>query len=272
MSDHVFKTFDVNGYTVKIVHDDEPGSGNPRDASNVGVMLANGHRNYVLGDAEFRSPEYDQAARILAELVEENGRLDGAAVMAALKERLGATVVLPLWLLDHSGLAMRTGPFGEDPGNWDSGIVGFIFDTPRTVEECGTPPELIEKALRDEVREYDRYLQGEVYGYQIEDPDGEEVEACWGFIGDEWVEDAAREAAGSLPKLAWVVIYGDVRSGVTAVTGPYDDPDIAAEDAQSQPGGAVMLLREPIQRVQVSSVPAVSVEEVQELLRPMGDS
>ena len=37
--------------------------------------------------------------------------------------------------------------------------------------------------LRGEIVSYDAYLGGRVYGYVIE-RDGEEVDACWGFVGD----------------------------------------------------------------------------------------
>lgn len=198
--------FTVNGYTVKILPDEEPGNGNPRDADNLGVMLANGHRHYTLGDADFsRSiPEYDRAAALLNDIINDEDIAHGqtsfeTVVRRRFKEELGATVVLPLWLLDHSGLAMRTSTFFGDPGNWDSGVVGFIFDTPRTREMCGTPLDRIQEVLQGEVEAYDMYLQGDVWGYQVEDPSGEEVDACWGYLGFDNCKQDARAVAEGLP-------------------------------------------------------------------------
>ena len=38
------------------------------------------------------------------------------------------------------------------------------------------------RLLRAELEELDAVLQGEVYGYAVEDADGETVDSCWGFI------------------------------------------------------------------------------------------
>ena len=54
----------------------------------------------------------------------------------------------------------------------------------------------IEEVLRTEVEQYDLYLTGQVYGYEIEDADGDEEESCWGFLGEEYAEQSARDAAG----------------------------------------------------------------------------
>jgi hypothetical protein len=43
--------------------------------------------------------------------------------------------------------------------------------------------ERAEDILRAEIVSYDAYLGGRVYGYVIEQ-DGEEIDACWGFVGD----------------------------------------------------------------------------------------
>lgn len=48
-------------------------------------------------------------------------------------------------------------------------------------------PERVEKIkeiLRGEVEIYDQYLRGEVYGFIVEDDDGEHIDSCWGFYGD----------------------------------------------------------------------------------------
>lgn len=36
---------------------------------------------------------------------------------------------------------------------------------------------------------YKAYRDGEVYGYVVEDPDGNELEALWGFYGDDTLDD-----------------------------------------------------------------------------------
>jgi len=99
---------------------------------------------------------------------------------------------------------MSTGPF-RCP--WDSGEVGFIYVSMERArkEWSGTDEEIREKAekyLRSEVEEYDQYLTGDVWGYRIfetaseeDDEEGEELESCWGFFGDDVCKEEAKSTA-----------------------------------------------------------------------------
>lgn len=150
-----------------IFHDADPVS--PREWSNLGTMAC-WHRHYSLGDVQPRVDPH------------------------IYRERLEEHLVLPLYLLDHSGITMSTTPFSCP---WDSGQVGYIHVShARIAEEYGDlSPESIERARRAlvaEVAAYDTYLRGEVYGYRVDevlvDEDGEvlkvlaEVDSCWGFF------------------------------------------------------------------------------------------
>jgi len=118
-------------------------------------------------------------------------------------------VRLPLYLYDHSGITMNTTGFTCP---WDSGQVGYIYVTKEKIREefnaKRITKKLIEKAkniLLAEVTEYDNYLVGNVFGYRIieVDKDGDEVnevEACWGFIGDE--EYCRKEGEEALKNIA----------------------------------------------------------------------
>jgi hypothetical protein len=68
-----------------------------------------------------------------------------------------------------------------------------IYTNDERIAECGTPEELIDQALRGEVAEYDAYLCGECYGYVVE-RDGEHLDSCWGFLGDDGFKHAKSEA------------------------------------------------------------------------------
>lgn len=50
------------------------------------------------------------------------------------------------------------------------------------------------------VKEWSHYLDGEVYGYDIVDEDGDSLDSCWGFIGD--MEDCEKEALSTLQYFA----------------------------------------------------------------------
>jgi len=120
----------------------------------------------------------------------------GSKVERFCKKVFGSTVVLPLYLMDHSGISMSVGAFGCP---WDSGQVGWIFDTEQTRKDCGLEglaPEKVSETLTEQVKEYDLYIRGEIYGIVVaKHEDGEineEVESCWGFVGHEYAEEAAK--------------------------------------------------------------------------------
>ncbi|RLC88692.1 MAG: hypothetical protein DRJ03_02110 [Chloroflexi bacterium] len=154
----------------------------PRDVFDPLGKMVCFHRRYTLGDEhDFRADDYD----------------GWDALEAAICEEEKPVVILPLFLHDHGGITMSTGPFSC---NFDSGQVGFIYMTREDAfKEYGKKRiskklrEQIDACLRSEVKEYDTYLRGDVWGYVIEDDDGEHVDSCWGFYGHEYCEQEANE-------------------------------------------------------------------------------
>lgn len=149
------------------IHYDDTNSVNPRDWDNVGTMVC-WHRSADLGDETIDTTRY-------------MGMDD--LIMCALPTHK-SNHRLPLYLYSHSGMTMRTTPFG-DP--WDSGQVGWIVASTQSIEKImpHATNEQILNALEAEVKEYDSYLRGEVYGYIIKDTaTGVELDSCWGYIGD----------------------------------------------------------------------------------------
>ena len=195
--------YEHEGVPVKIYQDEDPSS--PREWSNIGEMVC-WHRGYDLGDRQPESREIKALERGGRRLLERY-----------LKMMQGATVVIPLGLIDHSGISMYAGG-GEhrcDPGGWDSGTVGFIFDTPEGREECGTTPEYVETCLLQEIEVYNQYLRGDVYGYVVADG-REDEDSCWGFFGIEDVQQEANSIAeiiakerAELRKLPWLPTFGN---------------------------------------------------------------
>jgi len=109
-------------------------------------------------------------------------------------------LVLPVYAYIHSGMTISTERTGQFTDRWDSGQLGVIYILhDKIIEEWGDlSPESMEKATKcliAEVEELDCYLTGQVYGYVITRPSEtcphcqhnhgpEEVDSCWGFIGD----------------------------------------------------------------------------------------
>lgn len=124
-----------------------------------------------------------------------------------LLEKHSNIVALPLHLFDHSGVTMSTTSFND---RWDSGQVGWIYTDKETIlSQCGKfkndKGHLIKfternwregayQILKEEVKIYDMYLQGRVYGIVIEEYDADSKEfnisdSCWGFYDDSCDEE-----------------------------------------------------------------------------------
>jgi hypothetical protein len=181
------ETFEHAGRRVAIHVDEDPES--PRDWDNLGTMVC-WHRRYNLGDTSF--DDWDIAPHAID---------DPNVALRYLRLMHGALVV-PLGLIDHSGISMYVGggAHAHDPGGWDSGTVGFIYVTrAQIVAEYGDDsPESREQAracLASEVETYDQFLTGDVYGYTVEDDAGNVLDSCWGFYGMEYAIGEARDAA-----------------------------------------------------------------------------
>lgn len=180
-------TFIANGFTVEIVQDQDTQS--PRDDMTHGCELVYGHRQYDFpNDAGLALEDFDGWTEVASHLRNE-----------------GALLVLPVAMIDHSGLAFRVGTsFAEDPGGWDSGQIGVAYVTPQNwADTQGTKwtgsDEQIAQATRlitSDVEVYGQYVNGETYGYRITDEYGELIDDCWGFIGYDTVTGEAKEAAG----------------------------------------------------------------------------
>ena len=204
MSDYQEMVAETETRRVYITPDEREES--PRmEWDHFGIMACR-HRHYLLGDYKH------DMTREVWDAYDRCGNL--AIVARWLRMFHGATVVLPLGLYDHSGISMYVGsgahPF--DSGGWDSGVVGLIFDTPEqretwgfTGDDWGTP-ERIEEALRGEVKEYDQYLTGDVWGYVVErretwtNGSGETMatweheDSLWGLYGSEYAKQEALAA------------------------------------------------------------------------------
>lgn len=196
------------GWTVNLGYDECPES--PREWDNLGVMVCF-HGRYNLGDKGhgYRAEDYESWAELAAKLAED----------------YPGSPVLPLGLYDHGGITMYVGggPHAFDSAGWDSGTVGLIVARLTDGREDATPEE-IEEWLRGEVEEYDAYLTGNVYRYDVTDPDGERVEACCGFYGDDGLAYAFAEGIGIAEGC-----IADERAELAATEAALDDVrDVAA--------------------------------------------
>jgi len=179
-----FKPFTHCGATIKFMLDDPGYAENPIQEWDHDVRVVMWHRGYDFGNCNDFATPHDFEDYCKSHPV----------------------VRLPIYMIDHSGLSVNTTGFGCP---WDSGQIGWIFITCREARQIyqwekisAKRRRFLEEIMRSTVKLLDDYLQGNVYGYQIE-RDGEIVDSCWGFYGEvdpEVVKEAMEEAELSDPQ------------------------------------------------------------------------
>ena len=113
------------------------------------------------------------------------------------KLALEYVAVLPLWIYEHGGATISCGersyPYND---RWDSHCSGYIYMIKEEVGNSDDWREIAEKIMKAEVKQYDQYLTGDVWGYKIyeETSDGlDEIDSCWIFLGDDIYENGMIE-------------------------------------------------------------------------------
>jgi hypothetical protein len=146
------KNYGIEG---TVLHDDDPLDPTV-EYDSLGTMICN-HSRYNLGHVQGNPADHLQKGDI----------------------------VLPLYLMDHSGLSISTKPFSCA---WDSGRLGVIYVTQEDLKKEGMSKEQALLCMEGEVETYNNYLTSNCFGYVIENAYGEILESCWGFLGEEYCE------------------------------------------------------------------------------------
>jgi len=174
-------------FELEVVQDTNPYS--PREDDNLGTMVCF-HKRYELGDkTDYRTEDYDSWDELKDKLSED----------------FKGGVILPLYLYDHSGITISTSSFDC---RWDSGCVGFICVSKDKIREEGIDETKVEQYLIDEVKTYDQYLTGDVWGYNVYEittcDKGHEhkelVESNWGMYGHDECESEGQSVIQHLEK------------------------------------------------------------------------
>lgn len=173
----------IGKYKIEITQETDCEVFNPRQDDNLGTMICF-HNRYVLGDKDhgYSTDDYNSF-----EEMEQ-----------AIWKNENAGVVLPLYLLDHSGITMNTTGFSCP---WDSGQIGFIFiskEKMRYEYSCKRVSMKLSRRvagyLKSEVQTYDQYLTGDIWHYCITNTEtDEEVDAVGGYFGSSDAMESAEE-------------------------------------------------------------------------------
>ena len=169
--------------TIKILAEDSPE--NPFTSWDCEPDIIGWHRRY---DFNTRKEDKNKSPEQFLKEAKENGY-----------------IVKPLFMYDHSGISFSTSSFSCQ---WDSGQYGFIFWTRDKIRQRQGEFKRISKAMREKlnkqldssVKLLNDYVSGNVYGYQIEDEDGNHLESCYGFYGDYDSEYGVLSEARSVAK------------------------------------------------------------------------
>lgn len=168
--ENAIETIERGGFTARIYYDTD--TLNPRkDWDNLGKIVS----RKLTSDEEFEfsGDKEDDCKR--------------------LKKEFGAAVILPIYMYSHGGETINTTGFSCP---WDSGQVGWIFATTEDIckeYNCKqVNPAIrrrVEQILVGEIETYDQYIRGEVYGYELFDKTGNEIDSCWGFYGFDYIKE-----------------------------------------------------------------------------------
>lgn len=193
-------TKEVRGYTCKVLYDDDPMS--PNDWDTLGTIYANSRRDNPQGHT-------------MDEIMVETGVGDDEMQIDT------NYLFVRIYAYEHSGIALHSCR-GPRRCGWDERLFGVMaVHKDKAAEEFGDLKnvenyEKVMKCLEGEVEAWDRYYQGEVYGYEVLDEDECVVDSCWGFycdakevmeeavsIANSYADDAEREAAEEAARLAY---------------------------------------------------------------------
>ena len=189
-----YKTFRSENTRVEIWVDDD--AVNPRDDAHTTGTFWAWHRRYNFG-----SKEEVKAARGIKEQFTSWDQLD-----EWIRKEFKAIVVLPVFMYEHSGIALNCTGFSCP---WDSGRLGVVFCTREALKDAGykiATAKALEKLtaiLKQEIETYSAYASGAVYGYRVFEGDSdEETDSCWGYYGDDEIPYMLEAALGPTAKEA----------------------------------------------------------------------
>jgi len=136
--------------------------------------LAGYSRNYNLNETDISKPD---SLKELKEIIEE---------------KYNVLEILPLYMYEHSGVALSTSDFND---KWDSGCIGYVFMTHEQASETGiTTKEKANEDIKNGIELWNRY--NSEYMYSIEFFKIKKCECCGhteeidrDWLNGFWIED-----------------------------------------------------------------------------------
>jgi len=184
MSREAVETIEYKDHTIEIFQDENCES--PREWANL-CEIHYHSSNYILGDTNWR------------------GDMDGYEDMLKEAKKHG-DLIIPMHAYIHGGVALSLSSFyGKLPqghAEFDSGRAGtVIVRRKKILEEYGGKiltkklKERVYKYAQGEIKTYNQYFAGDVYGYVVDDDD-----SCWGYYGTKYAIEEAESIVDYLVK------------------------------------------------------------------------
>lgn len=159
-----------DGMMYQLTVDTDMYPSDPRcEEDNLGTMLC--FSDYCYGDCNSNADAEEQAAALCRKYGKSDEEIDEMTIYEEMNfiAEHDDILLLPLYILDHSGLSMAT--YRQD--TWDSSYVGFIyvekdfFLSACPIKDTEHWKEYAKKTLLAEVKTYSAYLEGSVYIWDL---------------------------------------------------------------------------------------------------------
>lgn len=178
--------------TLKIVQDTSPA--NPRTEFDNLCLMNCLHPRYDFGDKNVKEILFTKLGIL-------DRSLDSRELIKKAKAKGLIFHSMPIYMYDHGNIALSTSPFSCQ---WDSGQLGEIivfnddikkeFSIKRFTKK--NKEEILKKVIKNmesEIEIYGQYVSGEVYGFKVLDEDGDVLDSCYGFYGDNFEENGIKD-------------------------------------------------------------------------------
>jgi len=174
MQEEALEKFEVDGLTVKIFRDNDATS--PADWSYDGLFLIGNHRDFYVKPPGVKDRHWD--------------------VESVMEQYAKTHRIYPIEAYIHGGVALYLRGKCMIDRQWDVSQVGAVFVSKK---EWRYEKKAF-KAAEALIKGWNQYLSGDVYNYVIKDEDGDHLDSCSGFYGEEHVREEATAVAKSLAK------------------------------------------------------------------------
>lgn len=202
-----YETVEYKNCTIKIYQDTDAQSPDEWQDDEI-VLLGFNSRYFWVERKGFTQEEIIDAI--------SGGKYEDGSINSEARELIKKFWIFELSLYVHSGTTVR---LGESAGPCGPGRTRYVepmekLDREEAERRAGEGVVLISKKEARTKKEaskraqgivgaWDQYLNGEVYGFKTETPEGEELDSCWGFYGDDGIEQIKSEGKSSIDD--WII-------------------------------------------------------------------